>query len=140
MVKRVGEARWERLQRPVQGPWELSGGGEQSSQQPEVGYLHGNLRCREQLYFFLFAAPHLGTGWWVHSHTMLVPSTSCACGPRYGALLAFCGTNSFKLLMTLWLAAKTIMVCILWMENSGPERLEDSSKFMNPGSLAQVLF
>lgn len=51
------------------------------------------------------------------------------------ALLALTGINSFKL-QNDPVVARIIIICILWMENSGPEWLNDLPKATNPGSLA----
>ena len=43
------------------------------------------------------------------------------------ALLALTGINSFKLQNDL-VVIRIIIICILWMEDSGPERLKDLPK------------
>lgn len=90
-----------------------------------------DIPCQQRLRSSLLAVLHFGSGQWVHSCNIL--STLCfwltltehllLCQ----VLLALTGINSSKLPKDP-VVIRIIIICILWMEDSGPERLKDLPK------------
>lgn len=93
-------------------------------------FLSEDIACQPRLYFSLLAVHHFGNGQWVYSCNMLLILCLWLTLTEHlllcQVLLALTGINSSKLPKDP--VVIRIIICILWMENSGPERLKDLPK------------